>query len=232
MRIQNILRNLRYIRKVRFTGREIAMLTISMLIITFCFSLSDLLYPSIPYQIAFGITLLTLGLGFILHEIGQKISAQTWGFGAEFRVIPQGLLLTIMSAVISMGTIVFAIPGAVRLDIPQERQMELQDTRMKKIVLMEIAYAGVLINMILAMLFGIIGIVFGLQGMNMGLSICIRGFAVNSWLAFFNLLPIKIGAALDGKQMYDIDRRKWAMFFMISIAMLAVYFLLMSKSFG
>jgi Zn-dependent protease len=226
LRIQQIFRNLKYLKNIRFTRKEIMRLVISMLIIAFCFSfryLNNLAY----YQTAFGITLLTVGLGFILHELGHKFSAQTWGFYSEFKWSKFGLLFTVVSAIATMGTIVFAAPGAVVMDIPYDRQIELQDPRLRKKVLMEIIYAGPLVNIALAIIFGIIGAISTMQVSIIGFQIGIRGFSINSWLAFFNLLPVSLGLPLDGKQMYEIDRKKWLYFFLLAIVLVISSFALM-----
>ena len=58
----------------------------------------------------FGIALLTVGIGFILHEMAHKFTAIRYGYWAEFRKDNSMLLVAV--ALASLVGFVFAAPGA------------------------------------------------------------------------------------------------------------------------
>ena len=60
--------------------------------------------------IAFGIALLTVGIGFILHEMAHKFTAIKFGYWAEFRKDNTMLLFAVLLA--ALVGFVFAAPGA------------------------------------------------------------------------------------------------------------------------
>ena len=88
----------------------------------------DILKAWIAVSIAFGIVLsvsfpdfyqkfiiasLTVGIGFLLHELGHKFVAQRYGCFAEFRSFDNMLVLAILMALFT--PILFAAPGAVMI---------------------------------------------------------------------------------------------------------------------
>lgn len=113
---------------------------------------------------------LTVGIGFLLHELGHKFVAQKYGFPAEFRSFDTMLLLAVL---LSFSGFVFAAPGAVfigGLPTPEENG--------------KISVAGPGASLILAVLFLLTRMVIGPS------PLLTYGFQINSWLAFFNLLPM------------------------------------------
>ena len=60
----------------------------------------------------FIIASLTVGIGFLLHEMGHKVVAQRYGCFAEFRSFDNMLLLAIA---MSFFGFIFAAPGAVMI---------------------------------------------------------------------------------------------------------------------
>src|SRR3989339_681370 len=89
------------------------------------FELRDILKAWVAVSIAFGIILsnsvadfyakfiiasLTVGIGFLFHELGHKFLAQRYGCFAEFRSFDTMLILAIA---MSFFGVVFAAPGAV-----------------------------------------------------------------------------------------------------------------------
>ena len=67
---------------------------------------------SYSFYSIFIISSLTVGTGFLLHELGHKITAQRYGCFAEFRSFDNML---IMALVMSFFGFVFAAPGAVMI---------------------------------------------------------------------------------------------------------------------
>jgi Zn-dependent protease len=58
----------------------------------------------------FGLSFLTVGVGFLLHELGHKVTAIHFGKRAEFRADYSMLFLAIVAA---LAGFLFAAPGAV-----------------------------------------------------------------------------------------------------------------------
>lgn len=135
------------------------------------------------------IAAVTVGTGFLLHELGHKVVAQRYGCWAEFRADNFMLLLAFVTSFLG---IIFAAPGAVMI-------AGRVSTRRNGII----SVAGPLVNIILALVFLLIGIFFptGFVG-----NIATFGYIVNTWLAMFNLLPLWI---LDGKKVFDWNKLVW-----------------------
>jgi Zn-dependent protease len=147
-------------------------------------------------------TLFAVGFGFVLHELGHKYVAQKKGLWAEFRAWPTGLLLAVIMAVVSRGSFVFAAPGAVMI-APGKKTNEI----LKKQDVGLIGIIGVVINIMLAAIFGLLALVFAAK-------IFIIGAQVNAWLAIFNLIPISM---LDGAKVFYWSKGIWLGTFLLAI---------------
>ncbi len=155
-------------------SRELRDLFISWLVLGLAFG--NLLGGLEPRPVA--ISLLTVGAGFLLHELSHRVVARRFGLGAEFHADYQMLGLAF---VLSFAGFIFAAPGAVyTLGNRTGRQQML------------ISAAGPITNIVLALLF------LGFQG-----DVGLYGFRINSWLALFNMLP---AAGLDGQSVYRYDK--------------------------
>jgi len=136
----------------------------------------------------FVISLFTVGIGFLLHEIAHKVVAQHYGCQAEFRADNQMLGFALALAILMGFT--FIAPGAVMISG--------MITRRENGI---ISLAGPLTNYILALLF--------LAGAYLLPPIAwmfMVGFMVNSWLGLFNLLPFFV---FDGKKIFDWNVLIW-----------------------
>lgn len=122
----------------------------------------------------------TVGVGFLLHEMGHKIVAQRYGCFAEFRADNFMLMVAIITSFLG---IVFAAPGAVMIagHVGKERNGK-------------ISLAGPAVNLVLAILF--IGLAF-IFTEGFIARIISFGVLVNVWLGLFNLIPVWL---LDGKK--------------------------------
>ncbi len=123
--------------------------------------------------------LCSVGLGFLLHELAHKFTAQYYGYISEFRA---DLSMMLLALFVSITGFVFLAPGAVLiLGRPSIRKNGI------------ISVAGPLTNLVLAILsFAIASTTFGFTK-----TVFLISFKVNTWLGLFNLLPIWI---LDGKK--------------------------------
>ena len=112
---------------------------------------------------------LTVGIGFLVHEVGHKFVAQRFGFPAEFRAFDTMLILALL---LSFTGFVFAVPGAVFIaGLPTTEENG------------KISAAGPGTSLLLALSFLLLSFLFT------PLPIFVNGFAINSWWALFNLLP-------------------------------------------
>ena len=70
---------------------------------------------SVKFYSSFIIASLSVGIGFIFHEMGHKLMAQRYGCFAEFRAFNTMLLLAVVMAFLGF---VIAAPGAVMIAGP------------------------------------------------------------------------------------------------------------------
>lgn len=145
---------------------------------------------------------LTVGVGFLLHELGHKFIAQRYGCFAEFRSDTMMLGLAILT---SFFGFIFAAPGAVMI------AGRVSTARNGKI-----SVAGPLVNVALAILFMILALLIneGFFG-----QLFAFGFFINTWLAIFNMLPLWI---LDGKKVWDWNKTVYISVMAFSIALLVM----------
>jgi Zn-dependent protease len=126
----------------------------------------------------FGLSLVTVGVGFLLHELAHKVVAIRYGQVAEFRADYTMLALAIGAG---LAGFLFAAPGAVyHRGYITERENAL------------IALAGPLTNVVLAFAFAPL---FVLSSGFLG-EVGQLGFTINAALAAFNMIPF---GPLDGK---------------------------------
>lgn len=195
----------------KFSKQEKIDLSISIivltLIISFMYSRPNITMDKLLLFIP--IAFVTVGLGFILHELGHKFVAQKYGFYAEFRRSDKGLMLGIVTAL--MGFLFFA-PGAVMIGSPTGIISEEENGK--------ISIAGPIVNIILALIF--LGIQISIQPLvtlsNIDMMVylyflSVIGFNINSFLALFNLLPIP---PLDGSKVISWNLPIWLISIVIS----------------
>jgi Zn-dependent protease len=132
------------------------------------------------------VSLLTAGLGFLVHELAHKVVAVRFGQVAEFRADYGMLFLAVVSA---LAGFIFAAPGAVyHRGVLSDREHGL------------IALAGPAVNLGLAVVFVPVLVAGALAGSEFVGLVGSRGLAINLFLAAFNMLPI---GALDGRTVLD-----------------------------
>ncbi|WP_248896474.1 metalloprotease [Haloplanus halobius] len=147
------------------------------------------------------VSLVTAGLGFLLHELAHKVVAVRFDQVAEFRADYGMLFLAIMSALVGF---LFAAPGAVhhrgRLT---EREHGL------------IALAGPVTNGLLALAFAPVYVAGVLGGSPLIALLGGRGVAINLFLAAFNLIPF---GGLDGRTVLNWSNVVFALAFLPAAA--------------
>lgn len=127
---------------------------------------------SINLILNFILSALTVGVGFLLHELAHKYMAQKYRCWSEFRAFDNMLILAILMSFLGF---VFAAPGAVFI------QGSVNVRKNGKI-----SVAGPLTNLILALIF--LPITFFTIGYIQ--KIATYGFMINTWLALFNMIPV------------------------------------------
>lgn len=184
---------------MKFSKREIFDLLKAWILISIAFTI---LYKGIisdSYALLFLASLLTAGLGFLLHELAHKFFAQKYNYYAEFKAFDFMLLFAIL---FSFFGFIIAVPGAVFIH-----------GRITKKRAGIISLAGPLTNIMLGILF------FVLLNLNFFTLVSDLGFRINSYLALFNMLPI---FALDGKSVFRWNKMAY---FIALIAALFLVFL-------
>ena len=148
------------------------------------------------------VSLLTAGIGFLLHELAHKVMAIRYGQVAAFKA-SYGML--VMAVLVSFAGFIFAAPGAVyHRGRITERQGGL------------IALAGPVTNLALAIPFFFVFVMaYGIESQLL-YQIGRYGVAINLLLAGFNMLPF---GPLDGATIKQWDGQVWALVAIPSIVL-------------
>jgi Zn-dependent protease len=195
---------------LRFSGREVQDLVVAWLALGVAFAIFfagggqrgvvAILQQGIVLPL--GVSLLTAGMGFLLHELAHKVVAVRYGQIAEFRADYSMLFLAVMSALVG---VIFAAPGAVhhhgRLT---EREHGL------------IALAGPVANLVLGAVFLPVAFVGIVGGSTLLQYVGVRGLGVNLFLAAFNMVPF---GSLDGRTVLTWSKVVFAAVFLPAAAL-------------
>lgn len=149
---------------------------------------------------AFALSMVTVGIGFLLHELAHKVVAIRFGQRAQFRADYGMLLLAIAGA---FAGFLFAAPGAVyHRGRITARQNGL------------IALAGPVTNLGLALLFAPLFFLPGFLG-----EVGALGVGINLLLAGFNMIPF---GPLDGRSVLRWSKIVFVLVFVPSAALALV----------
>lgn len=183
---------------IKFTSSEVRDLIIAFFVISLCFAIvnggrdTNAILTILPY------VMVGVGTGFILHELGHKFVSMKYGYWAEFKLWPQGLIFALVT---SFFGFVFAAPGAVYT----------YANYMTDEINGKISVAGPIVNIVLALIFLAIAVsvypsAFTSETAVTLFIVCSVGYSVNSFLAVFNLLPI---GNLDGSKVLSWNIGIW-----------------------
>ncbi len=200
---------------------EIFQIAISVIAISFAFALvfaspEGLLSHPLEFLVFIVPLLVTVGSGFILHEMSHKLVAMYYGAQARFRMWVQGLVIMLIGSIFG---VLFAAPGAVYIysNNINKRQNGI------------ISLAGPMLNLVIA------GVFIGLQflapirqsysfllpngtdlagyGISNGvLQVWWFGAAMNIMLALFNMIP---AFPLDGSKVFAWSKPAWVAFILL-----------------
>ena len=173
----------------KFTKTEVRDLIIAFLVISLCFAIANTGRNMNALLQILPMIMVGVGAGFILHELGHKFVSMKYGYWAEFKLWPQGLLFALVT---SFFGFVFAAPGAVYT----------YANYMTDEINGKISVAGPVVNILLAIIFIAIAAAVYPSARTSDTSllifiVCALGYSINSFLALFNLLPI---GNLDGSK--------------------------------
>jgi len=173
----------------KFTSSEVRYLIIAFLFISLCFAILYARRDTSFLMQILSMIMIAVGLGFILHELGHKFVSMKYGYWAEFKLWPQGLILALVT---SFFGFVFAAPGAVYT----------YANYMTDEINGKISVAGPVVNIILSLVFLLIAASIYPQAIYSEtfatvFLVCSMGFSINSYLAVFNMIPI---GNLDGSK--------------------------------
>jgi Zn-dependent protease len=176
---------------MKFSQIEITDLLKSWIAISIAFGIIiarnlDIPLTSQGFIIPLLISALTVGIGFLFHELGHKYIAQKYNYWAEFRASNSMLIFALILAYFT--SFIFAAPGAVMI----------QGYYLTKEKNGRISAAGPIVNLILGSIF-IILLLLGINNLFTS-----YGALINAWIALFNLIPL---ANFDGKKILAWDKR-------------------------
>jgi Zn-dependent protease len=160
-------------------------------------------FSNVGVSTGLAISLATVGSGFVLHELSHKFVAERYGYWAEFRMWPMGILIALATSLIGF---IFAAPGATYIS-----GLSVSESQNGKISL-----AGPLTNVAVALIF--LPFIYAAGPFAL---LGFIGFSVNMFLAVFNMLPIM---PLDGAKVFTWSKLFWAAVF-APLALLNVFLL-------
>jgi Zn-dependent protease len=197
-----------------FSRRELFDLAAAWLVLSLAFAIlfggGGLRFLATDPVVFLGVSLLTAGVAFLLHELAHKIVSVRFGQLAEFRADYNMLFLALMAAFVGF---IFAAPGAVH-----------HRGRITKREQGLIALAGPVTNLGLAALFLPFAPAFlpaAVVSDGFLAAVGDYGVLINVLLAGFNMIPF---GPLDGRKVLDWNPIVFAVVFVPSLLLAVAVF--------
>ena len=203
-----------YSRNGRFalhtSKKEIKDLFIAWLFVSVAFAIvrndSGLGIFNLKFLTLIIISAITVGLGFLLHELAHKVVAQKYHCWAEFRA---DITMLVLALLMSFLGFVFIAPGAVMISGNiNNKQNGI------------ISMAGPLTNMVLAIL--LLPLIFINIANPLWKEVISSGYLINAWLALFNMIPLW---NFDGIKIYRWNKKTYFTMLATSTLLIFVFFM-------
>lgn len=191
------------------TKKEIRYLVISILVITGAFSLKDISF------LFFLQTLILVTIGYGAHVLVHKKISESRGIHMRMDLWPTGLIMSILSGVITGGLAVISIPSIFRRKGSVEKRWMRKSTDMVGGELGYVAMVGVLTNI------GI-GLVFLYLSNVLTSSVLSFGALINFWIALSSLIPFP---SLDGSRIVTWSGWIWGLSLLVTVVGIIGYFI-------
>lgn len=150
-------------------------------------------------------------VGMVLHELMHRNVARRYGLVSRYVVTPLGVIITLLTTVLPFKIIA---PGYTSV-----YSLGLAGPARERRGFIASVVAGPSINIALSLVTLIAAVALALARQPQ-LSQWLYGFSwVNSYIAFFNLLPIP---PLDGSKIFRFSVVMWGIMFVVSIALLTL----------
>ena len=186
---------------MKFSRREITDLLKAWIVVSIIFSIAfGAKSLNIESFRLFGISAITVGIGFLLHELAHKFVAQKFRCWAEFRSFDQMLGIALL---LSFFGFVFIAPGAVMIKGKVDKRKNGL-----------ISIAGPVTNIILGIFFITLSFLFSNKLLK---NITDYGAEINLFLAIFNMIPFLM---LDGAKVW-----KWNKFVYLTTVIVIIFLL-------
>jgi Zn-dependent protease len=204
---------IRSLRSIRTSNTELLHILISWFAVSYAFAIllmwfklntkptSEELLNGIFNPLV--ISLSTVGISFIVHEMSHKVIAQRYGSWAEFRMSP--IMLALMLILVYEFGILFAAPGAVMIYGGSVGRRESG----------RISLAGPLSNLLLALVFFPL-----LSETGILYEIGRYGVIINITLALFNMIPFSV---FDGRKVWAWNKLIYLGFVITTILLLMAF---------
>jgi Zn-dependent protease len=202
------------------SSREFSHLAFSVLVLAIAFGIAfsggmDAFNDIYTLMENIRVAFIAVVFGFAFHELAHRFFAKKYGFAAEYYMSPIGLGIAVL---VSFSGWILAAPGAVR--VYGSPSNEITEDKYQAIM-GKISLAGPLTNLIIAILFFIVGISAAFLGLfaddnSLFWKIISFGVEINAWLAIFNMIPIW---NIDGKDVFKWNKIIWLAVMLASIGL-------------
>jgi Zn-dependent protease len=195
--------------KINTSSKELKDLALAWILVSIAFAIAQIQGIGsglIEILIMVSISAITVGTGFILHEMAHKIVAQKYHCWAEFRADKSMLIAGILMSFLGF---IFIAPGAViifgHVDLKQNGKISL---------------AGPLTNIILAII--LLPLLF-INIKNILISqIVSSGYIINAWLGIFNMIPLW---NFDGQKIYKWNKKTYFTTLIVAAVLIFIFFM-------